>query len=469
LSAADQELKEQGLPAAGLPAVFAYGDPDDAYRLCGALASMARSETDIKPLVSLCHSRGSSWDERLGAIEGLLEAGALERVIFVDPDALFPGVIEDASRWSDSLMRRERDELFKVLLRSGLRHGWRFVRTQPTASGLPETAAETYPEPSPELRPSARWLRERGLLPPKAWSADLTREDIDHLVLAALADTLDSELEGAAMRLALVRPVQTVNGTVGPYPKAGGERAVPIVHLSELAARGVVALKGHEFRMPRRFRSHFLALAEAVGPFDSTEEHRWLARRPNSPMVEKHFHAVVGGEVQVAMDTGAWYTNDLRLSTFRLTAQGKYKEAAALYDFIRRADSRDSYAHEYYAWSLWCNRTWENDLTERRLIRDAYAQAHALDPGNPLYHGRYLGFRAQCGENVTLELAREVRRMTTEGRSEVTIKWFTHPVVKGIVSGPREQDMVTLEREFGKRRTRSWLSLPPGKVDFAEV
>ncbi len=459
------DLHEHGLPDASKPAVFAFGDPDDAYRICGALASIARQNTDNAAAIATCHSRNSSWKQRIEAVEEMLDEGALEGVLFIDPDALFPGIVDDASRWSDASMRIERDALFTVLVRGGKRHRWKFIRTLPDndITAL-EPVPGDRPEPSPELRPAARWLRERGILRSRSWG-DFTQEDIDHVVLAGLADSLDTALETTAMRLALVRPVETINGAVGPYPTSGVSRIVCREHLEDLAARGIVSVRENRFRMPRRFRRHFLALATAMRSFVAAQEHEWLAVRPGTSVPERHFHAIRSGDVLLAIGTSHWYSNDLRLMTFALTAEKRFKEASDIYDFIRISDEKDAYAHEYFGWSLWKHQMWQNDDMEREKILDAYTKAHQLDPGNPLYHGRLLRFRIECGENVLREFVQHVRKMTQESRSESAIKWFTHPVVRIFKSRSKTEDLKSLEDTFGKTLVRSWLSRPFGKSD----
>ena len=461
MNAVDSTLAEQGIPERGEFAVFAYGDPDDAYRLCGALATIAQPRAPKDAVVSRCLSTASSWEQRIEAIETLLDEGFLDDVVFIDPDALYPGEVDDVARWSDSLMRRERDELFRVLTRAGARHGWRYVQTAPSAPGLPgANGAQSASKPSPELRPAARWLGERSLISTRAWPG-LSPDDIDHAVLAGLADSLDPALEQAAIRLALLRPVQVRNGTIGPYPRIATDRAVSNAQFADLAARGIVAVRGADFRMPRRLRRHFLALAAGLDAIDAPAEHRWLAKNVGpTNQVERHFHAVAGGDIESAKESSIWYTNDLRLATFPLTADSRFREAAAIYDFIRQTDEKDAYAHEYFGWNLWRNKTYLSDVVERTRIRDAYNQAHQLDPGNPLYYGRALGFRAECNENVAPELTRRIRAMTAEGRSEVAIKWFTQAALNGMVTGRREKDIEAVQREFGKTKVRSWMSRP---------
>lgn len=111
--------------------------------------------------------------------------------------------------------------------------------------------------------------------------------------------------------------------------------------------------------------------------------------------------------------------------------QGDYAAAAELFrQLTQRFDATDAYACEYLAYNL--ARTPDFDREE---VRGAYRKAHELEPNNALYHGRWIGFRAELGEESRPEVDRALVRYAANRAGGVS--WFIEPKLDRLARAKR--------------------------------
>lgn len=298
-----------------------------------------------------------------------------------------------------------------------------------------------------------------------------------HLVMQ-ICDMLPPLALEAAIVISAVRGPQQLNGSLGPFSLlATNEASAETRAIEESAwrlgawrtpARSQVDLLhqcgflqsapwvGPDYvYMPNVIRRHLQGLGWLATPERQEERHGWLANgesRMNAGGIgselEMHFHAVRGHDLERAKATSRYYGADLRELAFHRSrraaekrrpeeAGALYREAADIYKLIiDDFDSDDAYAHEYLGYNL--ARAVELDVGMgkpmgeeiRARILDAYRFAAEKEPNNPLFEGRWLGFRAQCGEDV-----RDVFEAKLEGYrknvSDVAAGYFAEAVLHG--------------------------------------
>lgn len=466
----------------GTPLLFAYGDHDDHLRLAVLIAEHVRARSPrVEEEARACMEGTSSWPDRLEALRGLLKKAAESwregcLLGIGDLDALYP---TGGDVWDDVLSMRERQDFFKELLVSIDGGGWLVLRTSPSdavsgeligssaerrlgseeQSPIPEEGLELV---TPECRPVATWLVREGHLRPR----DIERiaavdEDLDAHLLMLACGALPPSARDTAKLLSVVRPPQAANGMMGDFRWGEGApsaEAVPRRAVERLQECGFLQPGSGDstperklLRMPRVIRTWLQGLARMSLRGEVERTHRRLAEQPiddqpAASVVEAHFHAVQLGDVELAMRTSRFYRSDLRVLATRLSRhERRWSDAARLFQFIVDGDPRDAYAQEYLAYNL------ARRGADRERVLAAYKAAHDIDPGNPLYHGRLLGFLAERLEgDISGEFDRGMelyKKSVERGRRKDAVTYFAEPVLNGLRRGQQH----SLEKDLLER------------------
>ncbi len=459
-------------PPPGLSLFFAYGDRDDPQRLVVLLAEhlarISAHDTAITNKTQICLDPRASWTKRHTALGDALNLAAEQQaerfIALADIDALAPRETEDWNADRSVSMRRD---IYKLVLEAIERGGWLVFRTCPRKSVSPELARRevtvTYAEPpasaqleeaksfAPEVRPIAAWLVRRGVLSPR----DLSRvvadvEDFDAHVVDLAYDALPPFARDAGKLLGAVRPPQHVNGAFGAFAYASGaptavsipRPAMEALRASELLQPGA---EPSTLRMPRLVRDVLRRFAHLGMSGPLSQLHDNLAARPidaedTAGQLEIHHHAVLAGNVERAKTTARFYGTELRELARQLSFEGrreknraKFTKAADLFTYVLdHFDPNDAYAWEYKGYNL----ALTNAPDQRDNILHAYERAHHLWPQNPLYHGRWLGFRGQLGEDVASEVMRWIDRYVDQyGDNEQAVSYFAETALTGLRRG----------------------------------
>ena len=476
-----------------VPTVMAYGDQDDHLRITALLASLLADRVDPRA-VQTCTSPRTSWRDRRTALEELLREAQADRngatVRLVDPDALDLGDMSPATRWDDASFRSERGELFDVLRASFRMGGWELVRPEPRASTTSKLdpgyeivesapalqASSTADEQrldaiasavlAPALRPLVDAMIAAGQLYARQAARMLEASSAgaaDDLVLEIAYDMLSVDAIDAAKRLSLLRGPQVWNGVAGPFRLEDDGRAgateqppsVPREAAHELVRGGWIdvhgaAVGGHRFLMGNPIRRFLQARAEVTHVERVLEDHRWLAgREPVSVVegVEAHHHAVASGDSDLAIRTARYYGADLRTLAVARSKEGRFDDAARLFGvIIEDFDDKDAYAWEYKGYNLaLAHRDPPIPPPVEQGIRAAYDTACRLQPNNPLYRGREIGFRARMGERVLADLGRYLQRFSRDGDEAVSY------LAKPVLDAMRQADRLEVARSHWAR------------------
>lgn len=404
----------------------AYGDEDDHLRLSVLIAQEFGTLTPSAR--DTCFRPDAPWTERLEAVEQLLAAGRAAASggilgTLVDPDALVPPSRDDP--WEDPSFRRERSDFLRLLLRSVRSGGWVVVRPWPSPSLASEFEELVTDDESaedsllgalaPAVRPLARWLRMRGELSERSLKRLIDQvEDPSREVLTETFRVIPAATARVAERLALLRPPQAVNGVFGPFRLSDDSTpdSIPPGAVARLRETGVLQSFPNgkpALFMPAAIRRAWCDLGRSSRPEeDLGADHVWLGNTYGPGVeteIEAHHHAVEAGSLESAVKTATYYGSDLRLLGFRFgraAAERKdqtlFKKAAEVYRLVvTRFDRLDAYSWEYFGYNL--ARAHRDHLPSdvAKTIEDAYEEAHKLAPGNPLFHGRLVGFRVSRG------------------------------------------------------------------------
>lgn len=464
--------------------VRAYGDQDDHLRLTVLLATLLGDRVDPE-LRETCTRRDTPWKRRCQALKDLLgEAQAKSEgtmVRLIDPDALDMGELTLQARWQDAFFRRERSQLFSVLLDSFAERGWELVRPEPRASTTGELDAhDCEAVASPPLRTGLSADEERLeavaetiLLPAVRPLADglvanghLRARDMARLIEAASSpsaandvvllfayDVLSTDAIETGKRLSVLRGPQRWNGGAGPFELSDEEdgwtsRLDTIYReaVDELIQGGWLELRtgpdgSRRFAMANTIRCFLQQHAAMAEPERVRKEHELLARRAPGSVeenVEIHYHAIESGDGALARSSARYYGADLRriayaLSTGKDASRNEFEEAARLYrTIVLEFDAEDAYAWEYLGYNLamqYRDRPPPPEVAKE--ISDAYANANKFEPNNPLYKGREIGFQARLGRPVEGDFHRWLKVFRkTGGKDGLVI--FAQRVLEGM-------------------------------------
>jgi len=463
----------------------AFGEPDDHLRLSTLIAdAVAKSEVVTKVLDSRVAAflRGKalrltdtlvgplSWRERRNnfvEVVRLIPSGTL---VLRDPDAFAETyTFERSADWDDAMLFRERSDFFDTLKDPIARGAIGVERTAPDprfSSRLPGAAVSArdgHHDPAdpyasavgPDARGALGWLLRQ-----KHLQEDTVDELIEagvgpefdrHLLLVAY-DHLPPATRAAAYRLAVLRGEQALNGAIGPFAVQAKPAAVAVTRaqVDSLLSCGFLrrTTTAGRIRMPRIVRDVVLARADAEDPDSVAEDHKhaYEGLEPfDDPTriactIERHHHAVHGLLVEQAIATATFYATDLRELAIRLSRKEQWLLAAKVYRQIVKHDPDDAYAWEYLGYNLVRNES-KKDTDEILL---AYERAYKLEPTNPLYHGRLLGFRGRIGQDIGTEFQSWLGQYDWYG-----VDRFASEVVKGLKRGkqdPTAKQMIAANR-----------------------
>lgn len=449
------------------PLFRAFADPDDHLRLIVLIANALDPGSEAG---RACLDPKAKWGQRLDAIGEVLVGASRQPAsstlgVLTDFDALDPGHLGGGELWKDGQMRTQRADFLERLLDAVERGGWVLARPLPqarTSERLSSIELDVEPNAGdlvpPECAPMRRWLVERDRIGERELGRqiDAAGPQAGRDLLDLVYDALRPSARAAGRKLAALRPPMAVNGVAGPFPI--GPDDIPREALSELTSAGVLQELGSgRLRMPRTARRCFLSHAK-LAQDDLTSVHRELGARDLEGMeleeqLETHFHAIRGGSFEDARRTARYYGTDLRELGIRLSRAGEWRAAAEVFTTILEFDPDDAYAHEYWAY----NRARELGRPAGEdvdAIRKAYERAHRLAGSNPLYHGRWLGFRAEHGEDVKAEIEEGLRRYLAPG-AELAASYFAEPALRGVTRGRRRALRAALLERWGQRLRRA--------------
>ena len=485
--------RELSVPEAG-PVLRAFGDPDDHLRLSVLMAESLRTRVPaVQEEAGACLAPKTTWRERLTRTRELVKhARPHLRELFVlhDVDGLVHTGGDPSRAWDDREFIRERSEFFDLLVDLFADGGWLVVRPQPVGSvtlrletladadvdaGAPVSASAipTLAPVSPDCRGVLQWLLKSKALSEDALN-DLIQEsmsgsenELERQILRVAYDQLRSTVQHQAQRLTALRAASPLNGTLGPYPigDSAGHHRVSRNDVDTLRRCGFLQSEGSSsVRMPRAVRSMLRLRGAAEDPESIRDEHAWLAERTTSDrspngLLETHYHAVVGLSPKLALETSCYYGTDLRELAFHLSERREFHAAAEIYKkILDDFDPDDAYACEYYAYNL----TRHDAAAHQATIRQHYERAYTLDRQNPLFHGRWVGFRGRFGEDILKEFDAAMNRYLQSygAQSPAAVDRFASEVLKALDRGKQIAQKKVLV-DAGDRSLREFVAWRP--------
>lgn len=471
-----------------------------ASKLAGTDAQHEAAQTCMQPRMR--------WADRLAALTQLLEAARDRGVVLalIDPDALRSNDSRPQQRWEDRTFASERAELLSALISTARKGGWVILRPTPSpevtkelrgmpdeegpddvqlASNTPNRLTSAWPAVPPAVRPILKWLLAERVL--SAVSAARLIEavlpaDPTPAILDTAYDHLPSTVRATAQRLSALRPPVVRNGVLGPFSWGTGPEDIPRADVEVLVQAGFIqpspVVEGHaRWHMPNPVRRFLYLRAEVAKPEELEKEHGWLATQPSAgddveARSELHHHAVQSGDVERAEQSATFYGSDLRALAYKLSRRAQsldeparrrqeFERASNLFGTITtRFDESDAYAWEYMAFNL--ARAYPKpspDIGGR--IRKGYQTAFDLEPDNLLYHGRLLGYRARCGEDVRTEIKSSLSRYLATYRDSAAVSWFARSAIDGLRASRFKAEATRLIGRFGRA-----IEGPPGDGGF---
>jgi hypothetical protein len=476
----------------GAGSVFAYGSRDDPARLVVLLADLVLGVSDPSSTAAknarTCLEPRTTWRKRLDCLGSALHdaTSALDKpfVALWDADALATDKAESWDQERSALLQRDLSRLVRTAVMNG---GWILVRTARTHASTTPTIfddldlehevaaldANQGPEEArlfaPECWPIASWLVARGVLRPRDLiEVERTVDRADEHLVDLAYEALPSVAREAALLLTALRAPQPLNGHYGRLPfEAGAARAsanaLPAETRALLVESGMIqpTWPNGPWRMPRIVRDRLDQLAQMMVEDEAQEIHRAEAELgPNYFMaalqVEAHYHAICTGDVELAKRTAVYYGSELSEIATRLSVEAQDTEDDSVkrrlfmaasnlfHHIVETFDETDAYAWEYYGFNL--ARAGSPDRAE---ILEAYRRAHTLRRGNPLYHGRWLGFRAELGQQVVDEAIDAVQRYAMDPPERESVSSFAEAILSGLWRGVQRQQVRKLLASCG--------------------
>jgi tetratricopeptide (TPR) repeat protein len=242
--------------------------------------------------------------------------------------------------------------------------------------------------------------------------------------------------------------------------RPSGERTLRKLDVDRLLDAGVLQRigsgTGSRVRIPRLVRQYLARRRWSLEPTRASEESRWLANQHGGKAsaeetIERHHHAVLGGDVDQALASARYYGTDLRQLAYRLSMERRFGEAAEIYRaIVEQYDDQDAYAWEYLGYNMARADVAGPGAGRYREVRAAYDRAHRLDAENPLYHGRLVGLDAEQGEDVLPIFARALRIYeSTVGDSGVS--YFAKPILAGLRRAGCHAALQEIQHRWGRR------------------
>ncbi|MCB9540043.1 MAG: hypothetical protein H6704_27840 [Myxococcales bacterium] len=450
----------------------AHGDPDDHLRLVALAAEQAQQiDRAIDPeVIQHCMSPTTPWCTRAGGGGGATKRGAFEHLLgelrrrnislyVEDLDALepYPDAAEedeDAHRWDDRDFtgpRREVQGLLVDAVTRAVEQGldWALLRTTPNMATTRrlehlrhrdfESTDELSPALEAQLPPSVRPLAQRL----ERGAVEEVRSRPGVALETSVVDTawgvLPPTTQSAALRLSALRGYHSLNGHAGFFGLTTSPRPFPCLARSDiehLARTGWILAAGDRFTMHRPIRAWLRQRAMDELPSLVQDDHRAfgaLDRDPLGQRLEIHYHAVRGGSEEDALSSAVCYGADLRLLAIELSKtrqpEAVRRSADIWKSVVERFDEYDAYAWEYLGFNLELIEGHQPDQ-----VRLAYEKACELDPTNPLYRGRLLGYRGRCGDEIADEFDERLRAWL-QGRDRGAVRYFVEAVLNSLERG----------------------------------
>lgn len=472
-----------GFPVApGEVIVAAHGDFDDHLRMPALLAEQLITADNVdRDAARACLNPKTTWARRKDAIENLLWSTRGAPITLIDIDALGRLATSPEATRADSVLASFLPELrwwFERLVNAIDRGGWRVLR--PAAdSRISQRLEELRVEfDAREPATSDSLSRRLEALPPivadvlAALTTTGARREVDverflDEALASEEDAADVALEMAygtltraarevAWHCAVARGPQPLNGRIGGFALATETRSPTQLNASLVdglvkarwLTRATTGVVMHE-RL-RRFlhtRSKWAVEGGLIPIHKHLSKHR-VAQEGLPDTLERHHHAIKGRDAQTAMQTAAAYATDLRALGFELSVDGRFEEAAEVYrSIVDQFDAEDSYAWQYFAYNLARARNDDRSAEDASEIEAAYARAVLLEPSNPLYHGRLVGFRAEMGRNIGDDFGGLIGRFAAHANHEA-VGYLAKPVFDGLRRAGRDEDANALRERW---------------------
>ena len=464
-----------------LPLFQPFGAPDDHVRLTVLLAEQFR---DADPdAAQTCTSVTASWGDRRSALRSLLASAAdacKSRFVgaFFDVDALDPGTahVRAMDVWDDVQCLRERSEFLNLILDQIASDAWCIMRPEASSRAFDEVgpAPDQFSATDPATGLSsdasrlAHWL---------VTTTALSRPELERLLdsaeqgdrprhlAATVYDLLPPRCRAVAKHLSCLRPPQDSNGHVGPFrvleSAPADHKQIPSQVLALLVDAGFLVRQGLALRMPRFVRAFVQSQASCADPGEVASDHLWISRelRQSSTastaatLAEAHYHAILATDIDGALGTASHYVTDLRVLGANLSQQRRYGEAAEVFDYIAQKDPEDAYAWEYLAYNL----ARLDDDAHSTVIQRAYETAARLEPTNPLYQGRRLGFAGELGHDIEDEFGRLIDRYGSVDSlfASDAVRYFADCALRGLARGGKEEARRSLVRRFLSRLVRA--------------
>lgn|GEM_PF-6385912 len=339
---------------------------------------------------------------------------------------------------------------------------------------------------SSDVRPVLSWLVEERKVLDVEDVEEISREGtakLETYILMLAYELLKPSVRAAGRRLSVLRGPQERNGSMGGFvvlpvdPAANTDESWQMADAADrLGALGVVSSAidtlqacgfiqhvqssedGAFIHIPRRIRTFLRRLARIESPTAWSSDNGRLARDvleqgepyfqklPLAAQLEVHQYAIQSDDVEMAKRTAKYYGTDLREIAYRLSREGRFADAANVYRaIVEQFDASDAYAWEYFGFNLAreADRRSSQGGTEltddqRQQIREAYCRAVAEEKtDNPLYSGRLLGFRAQCGEYVNVEFDERMFSYQNSRWKDTARGYFARTVFDGLIRGGR--------------------------------
>lgn len=484
--------KTERVSRPSLVVLEAFGDPDDHLRLSTLIADVVtKAEVVMKSLdpVAAAALRGvarrltddrgpRSWRDRRTDFTDVTRLMPSGMIILRDPDAFAETYTFDGSAdWDDATLHRERSEFFECLMEPIARGAIELERTAPDPrfskrlASASVSATDAHVDPadpyaslvSPDVRGALGWLLQEKHLEEDAVDELIeggVGPELDRHFLLVTYDHLPLAMRMAAYRLAVLRGEQALNGAIGPFavqtkPAAA---AVTRAQVEGLLSCGFLrrTMDDGRVRMPRVVRDVVLGRADAENPDSVAKDHQLAFAHlgqlddpsPIDCMIERHHHAVHGLLIDEAIATAKFYATDLRELAIRLSRKEQWDAAATVYRAIVKLDPADAYAWEYLGYNLVRPQSQPQPKKHVEEILKAYEMAHEIEPTNPLYHGRLLGFRGRIGQDIRAEFKHWIRNYTWNG-----VDRFASEVLKGLRRGKRDRtarQLITAHRSLLK-------------------
>jgi len=389
------------------------------------------------------------WPARFEALSELLQTVALRRpgvVCRVRDLGALPELPPNRGpdRWDDRSFAREHAQLRARLERAADSGVLSVDRAPPPAGALVDRV-------EPSLRPLARWLQAQGRVDDAALEACAEEGDPTYL-LSTMWDVIGRDARVAALRLSALRPPQRLNGVFGPIalrPQEGRVEDLSTVTraaVDRLLDMGVLHrdVTGEAVYFPRPVRAFLRVFATEYSPSELQGDHRTIAGAllgdSADAVVERHYHAVQGHDLEGARESARYYGADLRTLAREISLEGDHEGAAKIYEeIVTTYDPKDAYAWEYLGYNLWQpyrRAPGAMPAALRARIEDALTRACTVDAfnrRNPLFLGRLLGFRGMWGDDIGAAFAEQVghfsRTLRHATRDDQTdLSWFAKQV-----------------------------------------